>query len=177
MDFVDRFLFDQSAWCFPTQTGSEYEDVKFSLAEVLSVEAEDIAVVGSGKYGFSMAPGKGFNQFDPNCSDLDVVVISKGLFNSTWKHMRRAYFNGALEAKQAYQGDVFRRFVMAGTDDHLETTYLRDLRRLLDRARKVSSSSLGISQPIKFRVYSSWSDAKSYHIWSLQKLGEEHGIQ
>jgi len=182
VEFANTRLFDAHAWCFPTRSGSEYEDARAALGEVFGVEPTNIAIVGSGKYGFSMAPQKGFRPFQPNeddddPSDIDLVVVSKALFNSTWQRLRQAHFNDAIDAKRLYQGDVFRRFIMVGTDDFNDTKYLRDLMLLLEKARKVATTKLGINQTLKIRVYASWSDAKSYHIWSLQRLGEEHGIQ
>lgn len=182
VDFANKRLFDAHAWCFPTRTGSEYEDARADLGDVFGVQPEDVAIVGSGKYGYSLSPQKGFRLFQPNeddddPSDIDLVVISKALFNSTWQRLRQAHFNGAIDAKRIYQGDVFRRFIMVGTDEFNDTKYLRDLMLVLETARKVATTRLGITQTLKIRVYATWSDAKSYHIWSLQRLGEEHGIQ
>lgn len=182
VEFANTRLFDAYAWCFPTMSGSEYEDVKSEFAAIFRNSPSDIAIVGSAKYGYSMAPQKAFRPFQPNDdeadpSDLDLVVVSKALFNSTWQRLRQAHFNQAIDAKKLYQGDVFRRFIMVGTDEYSDTKYLRDLMLLLDQARKIATTKLGITQIIKIRVYSSWSDAKSYHIWSLQRLGEQHGIQ
>lgn len=182
VEFANTRLFDDYAWYFPTRSGSEYEDLRAELGAVFGVSEADVAVVGSGKYGYSMSPTKEFRafQFDEENeegSDLDVVVVSKGLFNSTWQRLRQAHYNDAIDAKKLYQGDVFRRFITVGTDDYSDTKYLRDLMLLLEKARKQATTKLGISQTIKIRVYSSWADVKSYHIWSLQRLGEVHGIQ
>jgi len=182
VEFTNSRLFDNHAWFFPTRSGGEYEDAKQAFSKIFGNAPSDIAIVGSGKYGYSMTPQNGFRPFQPhehedNPSDLDMVVISKELFNSTWQRLRQAHFNGAIDTKRLYQSDVFRRFVMVGTDNYNETKYLRDLMLLLDKVRKLATTRFGISQTIKIRVYSSWSDAKSYHIWSLQRLGEHHGIQ
>lgn len=181
-EFVNRLLFDDYAWFFPTRSGDEYSDVRESFSNIFKNSSSDVAVVGSSKYGYSMAPAKQFRQFQPNDdesdpSDIDMVVISRALFNSTWHNLRRAHYNGAVDARKFYQEDIFRRFIMVGTDDYNDTKYLKDLMNLLDTVRKLASTRFGISQTIKIRVYASWSDAKSYHIWSLQRLGEQHGIQ
>mgnify|MGYP003628939625 CR=1 FL=1 len=181
-DFVNSCLFDQYAWCFPTRSNDEYEDVQKAFSDVFDNQPSDIAVVGSGKYGYSLAPEKNFRPFQPDHdqsdpSDIDLVVISRPLFNSTWHHLRRADYNGAINARRYYQEDVFRRFIMVGTNDHNDTIYLRDLSVLLNNVRKTATTRFGISQTIKLRVYCSWSDAKAYHIWSAQRLGEKHGIQ
>lgn len=182
VEFVNNVLFDGFAWFCPTLSGDEYEDVRMVFGEVFNVPATDVAIVGSGKYGFSMSPKKNFRMFQPDIdasdpSDLDLVIISKAIFNSTWHNLRKADYNGAVDARKYFQEDIFRRFIMLGTNEFNDTKYLRDLNLLLDRVRKTASTRFGIVQTIKVRIYSSWSDAKSYHIWSAQRLGEQHGIQ
>lgn len=181
-DFVDRLMFDDNAWFFPTVSGSEYDEFKEGFAPVFDVQPSDVAIVGSAKYGFSLSPEKDFRQFQPDedlpdPSDIDIVVVSRSIFNETWHHLRRADYQGAVNARKYFQEDVFRRFIMIGADDDRDSFYLRDLSRLVDRVRKVATSRYGITQTIKLRVYASWTDAKAYHIWSLQKLAEHNGIQ
>ncbi|MWV27474.1 hypothetical protein [Aurantiacibacter rhizosphaerae] len=180
--FVEQILFDDNAWYFPTRSGAEYADFKSGFAPVFGVSSPEIAVVGSAKFGFSLAPQKGFRAFqpsdeEPNPSDLDVVIVSRPIFNETWHQLRRAHYQGAINAREFFQEDVFRRFIMIGADDERDTHYLRDLSRLMDRVRKEATTKFGITQTIKMRVYASWTDAKAYHIWSMQKLAEHHGIQ
>ena len=181
-EFVERRLFDEHAWCFPTQSGDDYDSFRRLFGEVLKVSAGDVAVVGSAKYGYSLAPAKNFRPFQPDDempepSDIDLVVVSRAMFNSTWHNLRRADYNGAVDARRFFQEDIFRRFVMIGTNDTLDTKYLSDLNVLLNALRKRATTRLGIVQDIKMRIYCSWVDAKAYHIWSLQRLGEKHGIQ
>jgi len=181
IEFANHRLFDDYAWFCPTRSGDEYESVKAAFSDIFRNEPSDIAIVGSGKYGYSMAPSKHFRSFQPNeddqnPSDIDLVVVSRPLFNETWHHLRRAHYNGAVDARKYFQEDIFRRFIMVGTDSSNETRYLQDLSSLLDKVRKTATSRFGITQTIKLRVYCTWSDAKSYHIWSLQRLGEQHGI-
>jgi hypothetical protein len=182
VEFVNKFLFDGFAWICPTRSRAEYEDIRSGFSEIFGNDPTDIAIVGSGKYGYSLSPEKNFRPFqgdenEPNVSDLDLVVISRPIFNETWRHLRRAHYNGAVNARQYFQNDVFRRFITVGTDDANDTMYLRDLANLLNKIRKAATSKFGITQTVKLRVYCTWTDAKSYHVWSLQKLGEQHGIQ
>jgi hypothetical protein len=182
VDFVNNCLFDDFAWVCPTRSRAEYEDIRSGFSEIFGNSPTDIAIVGSGKYGYSLSPDKDFRPFQSDesgayVSDIDLVAISRPIFNETWRHLRRAHYNGAVNARRYFQDDIFRRFITVGTDDSNDTVYLRDLRMLLDRIRKTSTTKFGITQTVKLRVYSSWSDAKSYHVWSLQKLGEQHGIQ
>jgi hypothetical protein len=174
---VETFLFDNHSWLFPTASGHEYDEVRKILGRHFKIEADEVAIVGSAKYGFSLSPEKNFRQFDTEMSDVDMVVISRPLFSSTWHFLRRAYYNGNTTIKKMYEGDVFRRFIMLGTDDPIESEYLRDTMKMVDQVRRVATTQLGISQSLKLRIYQSWSDAMAYHVWSAQKLGEAHGIK
>lgn len=181
ISLVENVLFDDNAWFFPSRSGAEYAEFREGFAEIFRVSAGDVAVVGSAKFGFSLSPRKGLRDFQPDeeqpdPSDLDVVVVSKAMFNETWHHLRRAHFQGAVNARDFFQEDVFRRFITVGADDQRDTYFLRDLSRMMDRVRKRATTSYGITQTVKMRVYSTWTDAKAYHIWSLQKLAEQHEI-
>lgn len=48
---------------------------------------EDVRIMGSGNYGFSLNPDKLYQPFRDS-SDIDTVVISKKEFNSTWGEIR-----------------------------------------------------------------------------------------
>lgn len=181
-EFVNTLLFNEYSWIFPTRSNLEYEDFRQQFAVVFGVHSTDVAIVGSAKYGFSLSPSKDFRKFQPDehsgeQSDLDIVVISRSLFNETWHHLRRADYNGAINARKYFQDDVFRRFIMIGADDERDGFYLRDLSKLIDRVRRTATTRFAIAQTIKLRVYATWTDAKAYHIWSMQKLAEQHGIQ
>lgn len=174
--FIDSHLFDAHSWYFPSRNKSEYEDFKDAISKVFGASPGDVAIVGSAKYGFSLAPDNEFRPFDISNSDIDVVVVSPQLFNSTWNHLRQSYYGGDLGVKGAYEGGIFCRYVMVGTDTLLEGRRLRNMALILDKARKVATSSLAIEQVLKVRIYGSWTDAKAYHIWSADQLREKHDL-
>ncbi len=56
-----------------------YESVRSWLSARLDVHAKEIGIVGSARLGASLAPKKLGKKFS-NTSDLDLVIVSKGLF-------------------------------------------------------------------------------------------------
>jgi uncharacterized protein len=58
------------------------------LRERINVVPENIAVVGSAKIGFSLSPDNFPRKFSPY-SDIDVVVVSEGMFDEFWHTMLR----------------------------------------------------------------------------------------
>jgi hypothetical protein len=53
------------------------------VGEALGVSRDDINVVGSGRFGLSLKPGKNLKRFSDD-SDIDVVVINSTLFDEFW---------------------------------------------------------------------------------------------
>lgn len=60
-----------------------WTDFRAELAGSLGIAAEDITVVGSGRFGVSLKPGKNLKQFT-DASDIDVAIINAGLFDRFW---------------------------------------------------------------------------------------------
>jgi hypothetical protein len=67
------------------------------------VEAEYVAVVGTGNWRFSLNPDKDFKAFDEK-SDIDLAVISIKRFNDAWEEIRKVHrtrwYRVTSEAKQ-----------------------------------------------------------------------------
>lgn len=75
-----------------------YEAVRFWLARRLEIQAKEVTVIGSGRQGFSLSPDQNVGRaFGPQ-SDLDMTVISSGLF----LRLRDAYERWA----QDYAGGI-----------------------------------------------------------------------
>ncbi len=91
---VQKYLIDGDSFFFREYFPNEEFEFKKGLADVLNVHIRDIAIVGSGKLGFSLKPNAAesalyeFKAFDFNFkadannekSDLDVAIISDTLF-------------------------------------------------------------------------------------------------
>jgi hypothetical protein len=60
-----------------------YTKLRQHLSTVLEVPLRDLTIVGSGRIGFSLDPVQ-FGRPFSDTSDLDVVVVSAPLFDSTW---------------------------------------------------------------------------------------------
>jgi hypothetical protein len=60
-----------------------WDTFRSDMGAALGVAITDITVVGSGRFGLSLKPGKNLKQFTDQ-SDIDVVVINSGLFDRFW---------------------------------------------------------------------------------------------
>lgn len=90
---VKKYLINGSCYYFEEiyKKPNIEKRLKELLAEAFSVNTSDIFIVGSGKVGFSLKPKNLFNSFDykysltklnKDKSDLDIVIISKKLYDS-----------------------------------------------------------------------------------------------
>ena len=84
-EFIDHHLFGASPWAFRASP-PEYDDFRQQLAERLAVSVGGIALVGSGRLGFSLNPQHLLSPFG-SASDLDVVVASSTMFDETWMEL------------------------------------------------------------------------------------------
>jgi hypothetical protein len=72
---------------------SAYFDLRSEVAEKFGVHPNEVLVVGSGKLGFSIAPAKMYRYFS-DASDIDVVIVSRLLFEKIWKSVHEFYSQG-----------------------------------------------------------------------------------
>ena len=173
--FCQDQLFDLSSWLFEhsnlDELTGDYSNFREAVSESIGVEADDIRLVGSSKFGYSMSPKpeKRFRLFTPE-SDLDVVIVSSDLFSEIWGEFRFAYYNGYGWIKNRHGSDIFRRFLYLLPGERYETTYLRTAARRLDGIAKNVILKTGLSRDLKYRIYASWDDAVDYHAYGVKKL-------
>jgi len=67
---------------------TEYQKFRDQIAAALKCEAVNIAVVGSGRFGFSLAPHK-FGRPFTDRSDIDVVIVDANFFDAAWFELIR----------------------------------------------------------------------------------------
>jgi hypothetical protein len=97
-DVVRQHVFEGIPYVIRNKPRSMPRLTEHLLAK-MNVPAENIAVVGSAKIGFSLSPDNFPRKFS-SYSDIDVVVVSEPLFDEVWHTMlrwnypRRVYFGG-----------------------------------------------------------------------------------
>lgn len=174
-DFCREQLFSMENWLFDTSADNEiignYEQFRAAISEVSGVNPDDIRLVGSARFGFSMSPKpeKRFRAFHDG-SDLDVVIVSEGLFAEVWNEFLTAYYNGYTWIKHRHSGDVFRKFLYLPQEERYQTDYLRTAWRRLDGMARQVLLRTGLSRDLKYRLYADWDAAVGYHAYGVRKL-------
>lgn len=161
-----------------------YRTLREFLAGRLDTDPEDIRVVGSALLGFSLSPTQvgdrpKFGIPFGDDSDVDIVVVSKQLFDEFWFSLLRWNHESKwsmsrwrqMSAERAIQGQksgIFWGFMMP--------QYLT-----FSKGTKMWKASLRLLSLIpemsrwesKARLYRTWEHAKLYHMNSLNKLRQQ----
>jgi hypothetical protein len=87
----------------------KYYELRRRVSIQFGVHPNEVLVVGSGKLGFSIAPEKRYREFCSE-SDIDLVVVSEGLFNQFWMLVHEYW----LEFGQWDGFSGFRKYLFRG---------------------------------------------------------------
>lgn len=83
--------------------------LRSDVSKYFTVEFTDVFLVGSAKLGFSIKPSRRFLPFGDK-SDLDLVIVSKLLFENIWKEVFTFEKTGGYWPKM----DAFKRYHFQG---------------------------------------------------------------
>lgn len=172
--FVVHQLFVGDCWLFNQprliSPGANYGEFKSAIADLLGITPMEIAVVGSGKFGWSMSPKKGAKAFNALTSDIDIAIVSPPLFENSWSGLRAAYYAGYSHYKEKHAYHVFARSLVLDGNEKYKSTYVRELARKLADLNAVVNRYVRLKEPAKYRIYADWADATNYHQHSLESF-------
>ncbi|TXM66639.1 hypothetical protein FV226_23245 [Methylobacterium sp. WL12] len=173
--FCRQHLFDSSAWIFTADSGlapvGNYHDFRVTVANAINTNPNNIAIIGSGKFGFSMAPNKILRPFSER-SDIDVVIVSPEVFEEVWRDIRTAIMNGYSHLKDLHRNEIILRFIVLQSDNKYSSTYLRNTAIIVAELARALNVNTRIQRPFKFRIYASWHDVELYHSEGVSRLKE-----
>lgn len=180
MRFCREHLFSPEAWIFTDASGKNligsYHDFKCTMADLIDENPNNIAIVGSAKFGHSMKPKltPALPAFRDD-SDLDIVIVSQKLFQEIVNGYRAAFYNGYKGLMDAHAIDIFRNFVVVypWEEPVYKSAYLRDIWLKFQKMRTQAATQHRLRNKIKFRVYASWQDAENYHAAGVHLLKKE----
>jgi hypothetical protein len=180
---VQKYLIDGASYFFDAHYDSHEEfDFKKSLASSLGAHIRDIAIVGSGKLGFSLKPEREipglyqFNKFDKRYeidpdskkSDLDVAIVSRDLFDSQLEELYRftsAYSNTEFNAARLKS---FSKYILKGwiRPDFLPASY-----SITEKLGVTSQHfSTKYQRSVNIGIYKSWYYFEQYHVSNVHTL-------
>jgi len=141
LEFCREELFSGECWAFTSQSDlgwrGSYQKFRNTIGRFLNTNPNNVAIVGSARFGFSLTPSeeKAFSPFrgldQPHPSDLDVVIVHADLFEEIWKNLRNAYYNGYKAVRKDHGRDCFFKFLSLRSDLEYDTTFLAENQKLM----------------------------------------------
>lgn len=104
---VQKYITHGTPYIFKDNEGLYFE-LKHEIANRFSENPESVRIVGSSKLGFSIAPHKLWKCFSPE-SDIDVVIISKAIFENFWSELYD--FNIGLTSRTEQEQKQYTKFL------------------------------------------------------------------
>jgi hypothetical protein len=186
-NLVEDHIFQGFPFVF-RQTPEALDVLKRHLFSELGADPDNISIVGSARIGFSLNPDnfpRGFSE----ASDIDVLIVDKGLFDEIWTALlkwnyprRRLSKLGKIDGDWTYQRrkDIYWgwfvpdeiRFEGLSFPDALEP--IRDLStKWFNAFHSLSQYSNHVEiarREINGRLYRTWNHASLYHEEGLRLL-------
>jgi hypothetical protein len=160
---------------------NRWEDFRDGLISDLGIGRDDIRVVGSGRFGFSMKPEYNLRRFRDE-SDIDVLIVNASLFDQLWVALLTAAYpreplahriGGWLENRR---NDLYAGWITPSSIN-LDITIVPKAKLILDlRARWFNALQRASRFPprrhsgVRSRLYRTWRHAELYHLHGLGKL-------
>lgn len=173
-EIVRRYVTGDAGGC-EILTGDQYGELKERVAKEFQIHASDIFVVGSAKLGFSIAPTKRWQKFDPDKpkpSDVDVAIVSPGLYSDIWTEMAKLASSGPAMAPNNQKAVAWHEFHAAGWIRPDKMPSYRNFKRKdkwFEFFRELTSSRACGVHKINAGLYYSHSFLESYQGKSVQQ--------
>ena len=156
---------------FPEDAQGTYHRFKVRVSDLLGIQLQNVAIVGSAKMGFSLSPANPYKPFHDK-SDLDLVLVSPDLFRELWKSYYD-YINSSTGKRYAdVAKNIFKHFVSIKAEDVTgdQLKYFEGWIAKVDKLRLALQLDFVLPMEINYRVYEDWSFVKSYHLSGLNQL-------
>lgn len=161
---------------------SRWDEFRQELGLELGLSEADVAIVGSGRLGFSLKPYANLKKFTDQ-SDIDVVVVNAERFDHFWLSLLKAAYprqpttaqiGGWLQKRRS---EVYTGW-LTPFDIHLDVSIFGARAKPLvalrlqwfDTLKKASRHATRRHEDIGVRLYRSWEYAEIYHAHSLSAL-------
>ena len=180
---LDPCLRDEGTPYVFQEKSDAWDTFRDELVSHLGVSRADIRVVGSGRFGFSMKPGRNLRRFR-DTSDIDVTIVNDGLFDQLWLSLLDAAYPRPPVTDTLSGGWLKRR------KNELYTGWLTPLEiklnigifgakakpvldfntRWFNALKQASRHPPQRHEDINGRLYRTWRHAELYHLHSLAAL-------
>ncbi|MFA9423871.1 MAG: hypothetical protein ACERLG_09855 [Sedimentibacter sp.] len=182
-EFYLKHILRSDNWYFETVLGVNGSDIihisddfKTIVSNELGISFNNIAMVGSGKLGYSLSPNpkKLFLEFNDNekirkISDVDIAIVSSQLFQKYWDLFRKSYKPKYAAIYNYIPREIYRGYI---NENHLQEVEgcRKEWNAISSTSKKSLYNDLYMKHEVTYRLYRSWEDFEEYHIQSLTKI-------
>ena len=154
-------------------SAADYQKAQEQIGKAFNTKPNDIVLVGSGRFGYSLAPYKFGRPFDLR-SDLDFVMVSPDLFDKSWLELIRYDFKSL-----SFNADVVTALREHRHNNvfwgYLEPYRLKHALSFYSKTWFPAFMKLGLlrgtaGRVVKARVYRTWEHARAYHRYSFRAV-------
>jgi hypothetical protein len=182
---IKEFIFEGDPYVF-RNAPTAMQALRDHLSKALSIQPENIIIIGSAKLGFSLGPDTMFRQFSEE-SDIDVLIVNEKIFDQIWQTILEWHYPRRLAGldgrdsswdrdrrRNLYWGwFVPDRIKYKGLSFPQVLKPLRDISTAWFNAFKSLSQVPELSRrEVNGRLYRSWSHASLYHLDGLRQIKE-----
>lgn len=148
----------------------KYFELKHEIGTYFSENPESVRIVGSAKLGFSIAPKKLWQPFSLD-SDIDIVIISKVIFEKFWHELYDFNINltTRTEKEQNKYSSFLKYFFKGWLRPDLFPFRYPVTTEWFDYFKSISYEKYG-SQKIAAAIYYDFNLFEKYHIQNINKL-------
>lgn len=174
---VQKYLLDGSSYFFDNDNSTDEFQFKKDISKSLNVHIREIAIVGSGKLGFSIKPDKvvpsffPFNKFDnKKKSDLDIAIVSSELFDLQLIRLfeyTSQYGNQELWTNKNDRNSL-AKYILKGW---LKPDFIPKSYKISDQIQEAQSTyKAKFGRDINIGIYKSWYFFENYHINNIRNI-------
>lgn len=174
---VQKHLLEGSSYFFDNNESVDEFQFKKDIANSLNVHLRDIAIIGSGKLGFSIKPDQDepgfypFKKFDDNkVSDLDIAIVSSRLFDNQlvnlFEHTSQ-YRNLEIWSERTDKKSL-AFYILKGW---LKPDYIPKDYKISEEIHEILSKyKMNFGRDVNIGIYKSWYYFENYHINNVRNI-------
>lgn len=174
---VQKYLLEGSSYFFDNNESVDEFQFKKDIANSLNVHLRDIAIIGSGKLGFSIKPDLAvpgfypFKKFDDNkVSDLDIAIVSSRLFDNQlvnlFEHTSQ-YRNQEIWSEKTDRKSL-AFYILKGW---LKPDYIPKDYKISEEIHEILSKyKMNFGRDVNIGIYKSWYYFENYHINNVRNI-------
>lgn len=178
-EFYLKYLLRADNWYFENILGipekeiiHTVDDFKLAVSESMDIGFNNVVMVGSGKVGVSLAPEKfmkPFNDEGDNKSDIDIAIISPGLFDYFWRLFRSSYNITNKRYYKYISRGIYRGYISDSDLKNIDECRKDWLEKSNESTKKLQRS-MYFKHEIHYRIYRDWKDLEDYHVQAIEEL-------